>query len=347
MARGSNIMLAIVLLQSAFAYIAMAIFISNSFYKMWFLQISQNISANDTISFYKDEVYRQWLAAVVFASFTFFINFYVLVVTLIYEWKVQKENREIMNRIRQKNRYSRMRKHIASDVMRYLIITFLILFVAVGCLDAVELRYSYDHEVDICRNLRYVKHFLVAICLLIPYLIYWLRQRQFYKSDLLKPICNKFMQVLSWLVLAFMIIGRSHPLLLLQTASAYIALVIFQFSLLFLFVYPLWKLRKNHNANARRLMKRIKRSSIATTITIFAMMVGPIISIIYNSYFHLIIFDSLVLEFVILVATICVIASFDEWKLRLFPFAHHVTLVQATITDRPHSHSYHNTTIFG
>nr|XP_039263745.1 uncharacterized protein LOC120339645 [Styela clava] len=341
---------------------------------MWFLQITQNISVNDSDSFYnKNKVYRKWLAAVIFSSFTMLLNIYVLVVTLIHEWKVQKENSEIMDRIRQEDRYSRMKKHIAIDVMRYLIITFLFLFVVLGCLDFIELRYSFDDEVDICRNLRYVKHVLIGICVSVPYLIYWMRQRQFYKSDLLEPLCNKFMRTLSWLVLAFMIISLltgllimiirgeyrnsllgckrekkySILILLLRIASMYIVMAIFQFSLLFLFVYPLWKFRNNHNAHSRRLLKRIKRSSIATAITIFAMMIGSLISFIYNSYFHLIIFDSLILKFVILVVTICVIASFDEWKLRLFPFAHHVTLVQATISDRPHSHSYHHTTILG
>ncbi|XP_077970640.1 uncharacterized protein LOC144425139 [Styela clava] len=342
---------------------------------MWFLQNNENISTNDTNLYYESaKVYRQWLAAVIFASSTFLLNIYVLVVTLIYEWKVQKENREIRNRIRQEGRYSRMRKHIAVDVIRYLIITFLFLFVVLGFLDAVELRYSFDDEVELCRNLRYVKRVLVAICLFIPFLIYWIRQRQFYKSDLLMPLCNKFMQVLSWLVLAFMIIGVLVGLLImqlsrgkysntlggceaqtdlpvsiirLQSALAYILLVFTELTLVFLFVYPLWKLRNLHKTNSRILMKQIKRSSIATAITIIVMFIGPLISLFSHLYLQLKIFHTLIFEFVILVNTICVIASFNDWKLRLFPFARHVTLVQATITDRPHSHSYHNTTILG
>ncbi|XP_039271218.2 uncharacterized protein LOC120345741 [Styela clava] len=308
------------------------------------------------------EIFRQWLAAIVFASFLLVWSLYILIVTLMYEWKVMSVNFEIKQRSLKRSRHRgriKFERNKTADRMRYLIIITAVFTVLRQCLEGVELRHSFDND-EACNSLRVVKNILYAFCASPIYIVLWMRQRVFYESPVLKDLSNKGIRILSFSIVLIMGVGDAVGILLFIATRGYKSsptgckveyshipkklpgvflfscTATFQIILMGLFAYPLLRHKhesKDINADCSGLMKLLKRTTIMAAITICCDGIGALITMLVSDLI-IAIFRQLIYDFMLLIATVCVIASFGDWKIRLLPFLKQKTKVQGTIKQR-------------
>ena len=304
------------------------------------------VIANDTgndIS--PDEIVDQYIFARILASFLLMISVYLLLVTIVYEVKTYRTKKaEVAYEARQTTRGRKPKTRSNVDRMRYLLLISVSSIFIKHMLEIVELQF-FDKSDTICNNLRAIKNILYVFSISPLYLVIWMRQRMFYVS-VMGRFFNKFVKILSSSVVVIMFIGDVVGISLFLGTRGYVSrstgcvvgyshvhrkfpgafmlgcTVTFQAILLFLFLYPLVlhkKEAKKFNIKYSNLWDAMKRTFILTSIIVLFDILAAVVSVIV--FDHVIsIYFQLIYDISLLAACFCVIAAFNDWKRRLFPF---------------------------
>ena len=204
----------------------------------------------------------------------------------------------------------------------------------------------YSPKDTLCSIHSRVRNVTFAIALFFVYFALWFRIFDvFYKDQVVKKSLSKFVQIVNFSSMPFMIVAgfalltkalsrspdktgncgctsaRDKPTYIKDWIGIIACTISFQFALLFGFVYPLYLHRKNMlkiNCNLKYIIPIIQRVAIASCVCIVSDLINFIFSAVYkapNNYFrHMFHIGNLMVN---LFATTM---SFANWREKLYPF---------------------------
>lgn len=197
-----------------------------------------------------------------------------------------------------------------------------------------------DHNCDIYTKSNYI---LFDIAMYLIYVILWFRQLSFFTNPSLKELSSKCIRTASWMVIICLHVSLLVSILLLVVPHVYkatpfgcalhpkmpkyqyalllVTTVLYQGSLLFLFIYPLLRFSRKTTPNGdtdnslRPLVKRVTFIAVACIVTdalcgLFAYFgTRPEVELFYFVYYINLLGNN-----------IFIICSFRDWRTRFFPF---------------------------
>lgn len=187
---------------------------------------------------------------------------------------------------------------------------------------------------------------LYALPIATIYVFLWLRQRLLYQHPTMRLLSSRTTRVVSWVTLAMMIVAELGTALIFLIVRQYrsseygcllkesslaniipwliilVSSVIFQGSLLMLFVYPLWNQRnkmksfQSEHQNIDVLRPIIVRVLVMTSVCVFSDVVAALVTLTTEN----ILISNILYDFNLLVNLIGIVCSFKDWPERLTPF---------------------------
>lgn len=267
----------------------------------------------------------------------FMMNVYLLFVTAAYEVQTRRSNYN-----------SEAGKTLKADErMRMVILGAAFMTFVRQVFRTLEVSEGFTND-SVCLIVRKVTDALFVLVISLIYFTLWLRQRVFYTSLLTSSLNSNFTKILGWCVIVLVVVGGAVGISLYLGTLTYKSselgciinetfvaaevppayyistVVLFQFILLYLFVYPLVKHNRYMNTTQlntfpKATYKLLKRVAIVTAIDVSLDVIMISLAQILRFYFSLT-YLIFLFDVVLTKSCVCVICSFKDWKYRLCPF---------------------------
>jgi len=283
------------------------------------------------------------------SSVLLLLEVYVATVLFAFEHKVTMKNkRDLFNWFGKK---TRIVKDKIADWLRRLCLTASVLLVVRLCLEVIETRFG-ENVASVCLMVRHAKAVLHSCIVTCIYLALWFRQRQFYQQPMMEHLTNREVRFFSMAMIVIMatanvttitlylstrqytnsirgcVVGVSSIPTKIPGVFLFVSTLSFQVILLCLFIYPLYRHRRAINQlqltsssladSQKRETTLIRRVTVAATVTILTDIVSGAISVFVFSKSYGVI-RNLIYDGDMLVALLCLVLSFADWRTRLVP----------------------------
>lgn len=277
--------------------------------------------------------------ALIVATLPLAISLYILVVTIAYEFKI---NRSCHRKEREADKFRK-----TDGRMGKIILCAACIIVVRQIMRTLEVSEGFISD-NMCLLLRKVTDALYVLGISFIYFALWMRQRVFYKSSLSATLNTNFTRILGWSVIVLIISGAGGGIVLYLMTMTYKSselgcimnhtsihplaapiyyistIVLFQLILLFLFIYPIVKqntlLHKTQlHTFSRPTYKLIRRVAFVTVadvaLDIFIIVLIQLLRNIMSHLYIVFFFDTMLIK-----SCVCVICSFRNWSHHLIPF---------------------------
>lgn len=244
--------------------------------------------------------------------------------------------------LRRRNSVSQINEHFDAIVI-------MCIFASLGALARVSIdpRNIYGHDNDFgCYFSAAYEFVAYLLCVTAIYSVLWLRQRIFYRDPRLQNLSSKFVRLLSWLMIIFLVSTAIGAIILFLISSTQegspigcltiptdvdpkyrflpiVLVVLYQALLLGLFIYPLIKHQQSINAlntsTERRnpMITLIKRATVTSVACILTDTASGLLLLVLKSGDPL---GKLFYDVNLVINVICLIFSFPDWRKRLMPW---------------------------
>ena len=284
------------------------------------------------------DITNQRTAATVLCALLLLCAIYLLMTLSYFEHQMRQKEQEKSKRRKSSSNLT------AGERLRILCLcsaAFALLRYVFDMVEILEIKFAFSP----CAWVRHVKLLMLTGSAVCSYLVLWLRQRLFYNTPALKHLSNKITKICSFAAVIFMAASASVPVAIYLAISTYVRaevgcllvsnqvwewipgvlyyvlVLIFQFMLISLFIYPQWKHHKDQssiveNKDLIPLIKRVGNAAIVavTTTSASGLLSLALLELPYDEWLHLLV------GLDILVNLLSVIFSFRDWKKRLAPF---------------------------
>ena len=283
------------------------------------------------------------------SSVLLLLEVYVATVLFAFEHKVTMKNkRDLFNWFGKK---TRIVKDKIADWLRRLCLTASVLLVVRLCLEVIETRFG-ENVASVCLMVRHAKAVLHSCIVTCIYLALWFRQRQFYQQPMMEHLTNREVRFFSMAMIVIMatanvttitlylstrqytnsirgcVVGVSSIPTKIPGVFLFVSTLSFQVILLCLFIYPLYRHRRAINElkltsssstdSQKREITLIRRVTVAATVTILTDIASGAISVFVFSKSYGVI-RNLIYDGDMLIALLCLVFSFVDWRTRLVP----------------------------